>query len=101
MIDSEHRTPVIIIVVKDSFFDDMVSNFNQLKARNATTILLTNAASEIETDGVDFIVTLPMEGMLSSFYAVFIGQMIAYYVAVLKGYNPDKPRQLSKEITTK
>ncbi len=102
MIDSEIRTPVIIIVVKDNFYDDMVSNFQQIKSRNATTILLTNAGeNDIETSGVDFLLRLPSEGILSSFYAVFIGQLIAYNLAVLKGYNPDKPRQLSKEITTK
>jgi glucosamine--fructose-6-phosphate aminotransferase (isomerizing) len=102
MIDSEMRTPVIIIVVKDNFYDDMVSNFQQIKSRNATTILLTNVdEKELETSGVDFIIHLPSEGLLSSFYAVFIGQLIAYNLAVLKGFNPDKPRQLSKEITTK
>lgn len=101
MIDSEKRTPVIIIVVKDNFYDDMVTNYHQIKSRNATTILLTNTAHSIETDGVDYIFELPAEGLLSSLYAVFIGQMIAYYISIAKGYNPDKPRQLSKELTTK
>ncbi len=101
MIDSDKRTPIIVIVVKDNFYDDMVTNYNQIKSRNATTILLTNCADSLETNGVDFIFDLPSDGILSSFYAVFIGQMIAYYIAVGKGFNPDKPRQLSKELTTK
>ena len=97
MIDSENRTPVILIVVNDPFLDDMITSYNQIKARNATIILLSNCTEKLETDGVDFIFNLPIEGILSSFYAVFIGQLIAYYLAVSKGYNPDKPRQLSKE----
>ncbi len=102
MIDSTLRTPVVIIVVKDNFYDDMVSSYNQIKARNATVVLLTNASEkELDYEDVDFVVKLPNEGMLSSFYAVFMGQLIAYYLAVSKGYNPDKPRQLSKELTTK
>ena len=102
MIDSQVRTPVIIIVTKDNFYDDMVTNYHQIKSRNATVILLTNAGeNELDTDGVDFLVRLPSEGLLSSVYAVFVGQLIAYYLGVLKGYNPDKPRQLSKELTTK
>ena len=79
----------------------MVTSYSQIKARNATIILLTNCAEKLETNGVDFIFNLPLDGILSSFYAVFIGQLIAYYLAVAKGLNPDKPRQLSKEITTK
>jgi glucosamine--fructose-6-phosphate aminotransferase (isomerizing) len=101
MIDSELRTPVIVIVAKDNFYDDMVSNYSQIKSRNATTILLTNCKDSLDTDGVDFIVEFPNDGLMSSFYAVFAGQMIAYYLALEKGFDPDKPRQLSKEITTK
>jgi len=102
MIDSALRTPVIMIVVKDNFYDDMVSSYNQIKSRNATVVLLTNASEkELDYEDVDFLIKLPNEEMLSSFYAVFIGQLIAYYLAVSKGYNPDKPRQLSKELTTK
>jgi glucosamine--fructose-6-phosphate aminotransferase (isomerizing) len=101
MIDSDQRTPVIIILVKDNFYDDMVSNYLQLKSRNATIVLLTNMADKIDTEGVDYIINLPTDGILSSFYAVFAGQMIAYYLALAKGFNPDKPRQLSKELTTK
>ncbi len=102
MIDSEIRTPVIIIVTKDNFYDDMASNYHQIKGRNATVVLLTNATEkELDIEGIDFVVKLPNEGLLSSFYAVFIGQLIAYNLALLKGFNPDKPRQLSKELTTK
>ncbi len=102
MIDSLKRTPVIIIVCKDNFYDDMVSNYNQIKARNATIILLTNATEkELDVEGVDCLVQLPREGLMSSFYAVLVGQLVAYNLALEKGFNPDKPRQLSKELTTK
>lgn len=102
MIDSKKRTPVIIIVVKDNFYDDMVSNYYQIKSRNATIVLITNVSeNELDTEGIDYIIRIPTEGMLSSFYAVFVGQLISYYLSVSRGINPDKPRQLSKEITTK
>ena len=101
MIDSINRTPIIIIVVKDNFFDDMVSSLSQIKARNAYIVLLTNCRSSIDVGKIDIIVDLPDEGLMSSYYAVFAGQLIAYYIAIAKGYNPDKPRHLSKELTTK
>jgi glucosamine--fructose-6-phosphate aminotransferase (isomerizing) len=101
MIDSKARTPIIIIVVKDNFYEDMISSYQQVKSRNATVVLITNCDEDLETEGVDYVVNIPKDGLLSSFYAVFVGQIIAYYSSVYKGYNPDKPRQLSKEITTK
>lgn len=101
MIDPFQRTPVIIIVVKDNYFEDMVASFEQLKLRNANIILLTNASSEMEVSKIDYVVNLPTEGIMSSYYAVFFGQLIAYYFSLAKGLNPDKPRNLSKELTTK
>jgi glucosamine--fructose-6-phosphate aminotransferase (isomerizing) len=101
MIDSVERTPVICIVVKDNFYDDMLSAYSQAKSRNATVILLTNCKESMDTEGVEHVIEFPNKGLLSSFFAVFAGQLIAYYLAVERGYNPDKPRQLSKEITTK
>jgi glucosamine--fructose-6-phosphate aminotransferase (isomerizing) len=101
MIDSEIRTPIIIIVVKDDFMDDMITSLQQIKARNATVILLTNIRSLLDSSNIDFIVDLPEEGLLSSFYGNFVGQLISYYISIELGYNPDKPRHLSKELTTR
>jgi len=101
MIDENARTPVLLIVVKDNYFDDMKASFEQLKLRGATVILLTNAPEELNIEKVDYVIELPKEGLMSSFYAVFFGQLLAYYVSLKKGFNPDKPRNLSKELTTK
>ena len=100
MIDSDARTPVFCIIVKDNFYDDMLSAYLQAKSRNATIVLFTNCKDSLDTEGVEHIIEFPNKGLLSSFYSVFAGQMIAYYLAVEKGFNPDKPRQLAKEITT-
>jgi glucosamine--fructose-6-phosphate aminotransferase (isomerizing) len=101
MIDSITRTPCIVIVVKDNFFDDMVTSLSQIVARNAFVVLLTNCRNSIDISKIEYVVDLPEEGLMSSFYGVFAGQLIAYYIAIIKGFNPDKPRHLSKELTTK
>lgn len=87
--------------MKDNFFDDMITSLNQVIARNAYVILLTNCKNNIDVSKIEYCIELPEEGLMSSYYAVFAGQLIAYYIAVCKGYNPDKPRNLSKELTTK
>ena len=99
MIDPDERTPVIMVIDKNNHFDDLKSVFEIVKNKNATMILITNAAKQLEVKGVDFFVEIPNQGILSSFFAVFVGQLISYHICLLKGYNPDKPRHLSKEVT--
>lgn len=99
MIDPKERTPVIIIVDKNDHFEDVKTVFEIVKNKNPTLVLITNAASKLETKGVDFIVEIPNQGFLSSFFAIFFGQFLGYYCCIEKGLNPDKPRNLSKEVT--
>lgn len=99
MIDSDKRTPVIIIIDKNNHFDEMKSVFEIVKNKKATMIVITNAADKLEVKNVDFIVDMPDHGILSSFFSIFIGQILAYEICLQKGYNPDKPRHLSKEVT--
>jgi glucosamine--fructose-6-phosphate aminotransferase (isomerizing) len=99
MIDPEQRTPVIMIVDKNDYFEEMKALFEIVKHKQPTMILITNAVNSLDLNGVDFVVEMPNQGFLSSFFAVFIGQMIGYYCCVMKGLNPDKPRNLSKEVT--
>ena len=99
MIDPSIRTPIIIIIEKNDHFDELKSVFEIIKNKNPTIILITNAVNLLDTNGVDFIVEFPDLGYLSSFYAVYVGQLISYYCCVSKGLNPDKPRNLSKEVT--
>lgn len=99
MVDPKVRTPVLIIVDKNDHFDDLKSVYEIVKHKNATMILITNAKEYLEVQGVDFIIDIPNDGFLSSFYSVFIGQLLAYYCCINKDLNPDKPRNLSKEVT--
>ena len=99
MIDPIEKTPVIIIVEKNDHFEQMKSVFEIVKHKNPTLILITNAANDLETKGVDFVVEIPNHGFLSSFYAIFIGQLLGYNICLEKDLNPDKPRNLSKEVT--
>ena len=99
MIDSDLRTPVIIIADKNDHFEDIKNVLEIVKNKNATIILLTNAKELLCIDNIDFIVNIPDNGFFSSFYSIIIGQLLSYYICINKGYNPDKPRHLSKEVT--
>lgn len=99
MIDPKERTPVIIIIDKNDHFDELKSIYEIAKHKNANMIVITNAKEHLDIQDVDFIIDIPNEGFLSSFYGVFIGQLLAYYCCIYKDLNPDKPRNLSKEVT--
>jgi len=99
MVDSDNRTPVIMIVDKNNYFDESKSVFEIVKNKRATLILITNAADKLELKNTDFVIDIPDQGIFSSLYGIYVGQLLAYYVTLEKGYNPDKPRHLSKEVT--
>lgn len=101
IIDPTARTPVIVLILNDCERENCISTYQQLIGRNATVIVITNCADKFDSEEAQLVVEIPDHGDLSAFYSVFFGQLLAYHLAIMKGYNPDKPRNLSKEITTK
>ena len=73
----------------------------QVKARGAFVIAITNSHSlTTETSGViDRVLWVPDDGQLSPLLAVFPLQLIAYELAILRGNDPDRPRNLAKCVT--
>ncbi len=92
----EKGTPIIIILLNDSNRSYMESTINEVKARGAYTIVITNINSWNEGD---VIIKLPQNDILSSLLAVVPLQLIAYKLSIIKGINPDNPRNLSKVVT--
>jgi glucosamine--fructose-6-phosphate aminotransferase (isomerizing) len=96
----EEDTPVIAIATQQEMYEKMVSNIKEVKARGAYTIGITsinNADLENVCDKVIYI-----EDTISNYMpllsAIFL-QLLAYYTAVVKGNDVDKPRNLAKSVT--
>jgi len=96
----EKDFPVLFVVLDDENKESIVGNIMEMKARNAYTIgLLTYGNDEI-AEKLDFTFTLPrQEYFISPITYTPILQLIAYYTAVKRGYDPDKPRNLAKTVT--
>jgi glucosamine--fructose-6-phosphate aminotransferase (isomerizing) len=91
-----HGTPCIILAPNDEFRRDALSAAAEVHARGAFTIGLADASRD------DFDVTLPVAGCETSAYEIaVITQVLAYHLAVLRGCDPDKPRNLAKSVTVK
>lgn len=93
------QTPVIIIILDDEHQQQMRTAAEEVKARGARVYVITDnakLAANIDNDPI----VIPNNGPLTALIAVLPLQLIAYELAVLRGINPDTPRNLAKAVTT-
>ncbi len=95
--------PVVFICAKDETHKTLIGNIMEMKARGASIIALVEEGDdEIKKLADDYIeVPKGIPEVLSPIpYAVPL-QLFAYYMAIERGCNPDKPRNLAKSVTVK
>jgi glucosamine--fructose-6-phosphate aminotransferase (isomerizing) len=91
-------TPVIAICPMDYTYEDSIANLMEAKARGAYVIGVSNGQSGIFDDSIN----IPScEEILYPLVATIPLQILAYYSAIERGFNPDKPRNLAKSVTVK
>ena len=95
--------PVVIVCPKDETHKTIIGNIMEMKARGASVIAVVEEGDqEIERLADDFIeVPKDIGEVLSPILFVIPLQLLAYYMAVEKGYDPDMPRNLAKSVTVK
>ena len=92
--------PVIAVATQQRLYDKTVSNVKEVKARGAKVIMVCRKGFEPDKDVADHVFALPdIDDLLMPMIAVVPLQLIAYYTAVLKGTDVDKPRNLAKSVT--
>jgi glucosamine--fructose-6-phosphate aminotransferase (isomerizing) len=96
----DENMPAIFIAPKDSTYDKIISNIQEVKARGGRIIAIANEDdNEIDTL-VDYTIKIPQTiRMLMPILTVIPLQLLAYHVAVKKGLNVDQPRNLAKSVT--
>ena len=94
----ENMTPVVAIMMQKDLYDKMLSNIQEVKARGAYIVAVTNDNEKIKF--ADDTIQIPeFCQMLTPILAVIPLQILAYYTSYLKGYDVDKPRNLAKSVT--
>ena len=92
--------PVIAVATQKNLFDKTISNIKEVKARGAKVVLICRESYEPEKNLADYCFKLPeIDDLLMPMVAVVPLQLIAYYTAVLRGNDVDKPRNLAKSVT--
>lgn len=98
----EENLPVITIATQADVLAKTISNMEEVKARGAYIIAICRKGTSFAEKTVDIKYELDttVPDMLMPLPAVCALQLIAYYSAVLRGTDPDKPRNLAKSVTT-
>jgi len=99
----EEGFPVVFICPKDDTHKTVIGNIMEMKARGASIIAIIEEGDEEIKRLADDYVEIPKGApdVLSPIPFVVPLQLLAYYMAVEKGYDPDKPRNLAKSVTVK
>ncbi|PKL83122.1 MAG: glutamine--fructose-6-phosphate transaminase (isomerizing) [Ignavibacteriae bacterium HGW-Ignavibacteriae-3] len=92
--------PVVFIATKDSVYDKVISNIQEVRARKGRILAIVNEGDEQIENMVDHVIKVPKtHNMLTPILTVIPLQLIAYHIAVKKGLNVDQPRNLAKSVT--
>ncbi len=96
----DEKMPAVFIALRDSTYDKVLSNIQEVRARRGKVIAVANEVDDQLRQMVDHIIEIPktME-ILSPILSVIPLQLLAYYVAVKRGCNVDQPRNLAKSVT--
>ena len=92
--------PVVVIAPKDKSYEKIVSNIQEVKARNGKVISIVTEGDTIIRNMADHVLEIPETSeVLTSLLAVIPLQLLSYHIAVMSGCNVDQPRNLAKSVT--
>ncbi|MHB1146309.1 MAG: glutamine--fructose-6-phosphate transaminase (isomerizing), partial [Lutibacter sp.] len=92
--------PVIVIATKKGHYDKVVSNIQEIKARNGKIIAIVTKGDTIVKEMADHVIEIPeTEEAFTPLLSTIPLQLLSYYIAVMRGCNVDQPRNLAKSVT--
>jgi glucosamine--fructose-6-phosphate aminotransferase (isomerizing) len=96
----DQNMPVVVIANRSPVYDKMISNLEQVRARDGQVIAIASEGDEAIAEKADAVIRVPELGEhLTALLATIPVQLLAYHVATLKGTDVDQPRNLAKSVT--
>jgi glucosamine--fructose-6-phosphate aminotransferase (isomerizing) len=96
----DDNMPAVFIAPRDSTYDKIISNIQEVKARKGKIIAIASESDHKIDELVDYTIKIPDTiRMLMPLLTVIPLQLLAYHIAVKKGLNVDQPRNLAKSVT--
>jgi glucosamine--fructose-6-phosphate aminotransferase (isomerizing) len=92
--------PVIFIATKNSSYEKVVSNIQEVKARGGHVIAIVSEGDTDVKEMAEYVIEIPLTGeAFVPLLATIPLQLLAYHIAVMRGCNVDQPRNLAKSVT--
>lgn len=96
----DEKMPVVFIANHDRSYEKIVSNIQEVKARNGVVIAIVTEGDKAIREMADHVIEIPdTDETLVAIPSVVPLQLIAYHIAVIRGCNVDQPRNLAKSVT--
>jgi glucosamine--fructose-6-phosphate aminotransferase (isomerizing) len=96
----DKNMPVVVIATRDSSYEKILSNIQEVKARNGQVIAIVTEGDTMISQFAEHTLEIPdADQKLMALVSVIPLQLIAYHIAVLRGCNVDQPRNLAKSVT--
>ena len=93
-------TLVVAIATEPELYEKLASNIVEVKSRGAVTMAITLDKKGAFNNSCDSVITIPdTNPALASMLSIIPAQLFAYYCSILRGNDPDKPRNLAKSVT--
>ncbi len=92
--------PVVVIATKDSVYEKVISNIEEVRARKGRVIAIATKGDKLIAQKADRVIYVPETiEMLNPLVTIIPLQLLAYYIAVFRGCDVDQPRNLAKSVT--
>lgn len=96
----DNKTLVVAIASEPKLYEKIGSNMVEVKSRGATVLVITPDNSGAFEGKADEVFKIPeSNSTFASLLTIIPAQLLAYYCAIQKGFDPDKPRNLAKSVT--
>jgi len=96
----DEKLPVVFVATKDSYYQKIVSNVQEIKARKGKVIAVATMGDEVIPGMADDTMLVPdADEVIAPLLSVIPLQLLSYYVGIAKGVDVDKPRNLAKSVT--
>lgn len=96
----DEQMPVAFIATKDSSYEKIVSNIQEVKARKGRVISVVTEGDDLIPKMSEFVIEVPaVHEALMPLVSVIPLQLLSYHIAVMRGCNVDQPRNLAKSVT--
>lgn len=98
LIDEE--MPVVFIATKNSSYEKVISNIQEVKARKGRVIAIVTEGDRVVRNMADYVIEIPdADEIFLPLLATIPLQLLSYHIAVMRGCNVDQPRNLAKSVT--